>query len=167
MTDANSAEKLQTDQSFQDDTNSDPPTTYEEKNYEKHDGNNASGDVGAGAGLFQGSDTEAQQETSEENILSQYDEEQVMEMGRNFARKNNLDDAELFARGAAVARSPKSFNSMSFLSDDEKAAILREATHPWDIPAKLWQVVFSVSLCAATQGADESVINGAQLYGHS
>nr|QFR37171.1 MFS transporter [Cyberlindnera americana] len=116
-------------------------------------------------GLFQGSNEEAEEaeEAEQQNILTQYDEEQVMEMGRNFSIKHNLGDEELFARAAAVARRPKSFNKMEILSDDEKAALFKETTHPWDIPWKLWQVVLSVSLCAATQGADEAVINGAVL----
>lgn len=108
-------------------------------------------------------DAEQQNEIQDNNILSQYDEDQVMDMGRNFARKHQLD-AELFARGAAVARAPHAFNKMSILSDEEKEALYREIHHPWDIPPKLWQVVLAVSLCAATQGADEAVINGAILF---
>ncbi|ODV74216.1 arabinose-proton symporter [Cyberlindnera jadinii NRRL Y-1542] len=97
------------------------------------------------------------------NILSQYDQEHVMNMGRMFAKAYDLDP-ELFARGAAVAQRPKSFAKMDILSEDEKEALQREIDHPWDIPAKLWQIVLSVSLCAATQGADETVINGANLF---
>ncbi|CEP23243.1 ITR1 [Cyberlindnera jadinii] len=84
-------------------------------------------------------------------------------MGRMFAKAYDLDP-ELFARGAAVAQRPKSFAKMDILSEDEKEALQREIDHPWDIPAKLWQIVLSVSLCAATQGADETVINGANLF---
>ncbi|CDR42842.1 CYFA0S10e02938g1_1 [Cyberlindnera fabianii] len=157
MSGENSTEKPQAFEFSQADTNSDRGTAFDEKS-----------DVpktGAGAGLFQGSDSDdLQEEAQEQNILTQYDQDQVMEMGRNFARKHDLGDPELFARGAALARNPKGYNKMAFLSDEEKAAILREKTHPWDIPAKLWQIVLSVSLCAATQGADESVINGALLF---
>ena len=120
----------------------------------------------SGGALFQ-EDTEMASSTGDENdgnnILSQYSQEQVMNMGRNFAKKHDLDP-ELFARGAAVARAPSSFNKLAFLSHEEKEALFRETSHPWDIPPKLWQIVLSVSLCAATQGADESVINGAILF---
>jgi len=102
--------------------------------------------------------------TEDQNILTQYDVEQVMNMGRNFALKHDLPNPELFARGAALARNPKNFNSMNFLSDDEKLATYNEIHHPWKIPFKLIQVIISISLCAATQGADETVINGALLF---
>jgi sugar porter (SP) family MFS transporter len=119
----------------------------------------------SGAALFQhSSDLEDGATPVDKNILKQYNECQVMEMGRNFAIKHNLTDPELFARGAAVARSPREYNKMTILSADEKEALYREIHHPWDIPGKLWQIVLSVSLCAATQGADESVINGAILF---
>lgn len=100
----------------------------------------------------------------EKNILSEYEEKEVMNMGRLFAKKYNLNNPELFAKGAAIARRPKSFNKMDFLSDEEKKYLLNEIEHPWDIPNKLWQVILTVSLAAATQGADESVINGALLF---
>jgi len=99
-----------------------------------------------------------------DNILSHYDEEQVMNMGRNFALKHDLPNPELFARGAALARNPKGYNRMSFLSDDEKQVIFKEFNNPWKIPKKLYQVIFSISLAAATQGADETVISGALLF---
>ncbi|CCH42225.1 putative membrane protein [Wickerhamomyces ciferrii] len=102
--------------------------------------------------------------TEENNILTQYDLEQVMQMGRNFALKHDFQDVELFARGAALARNPKDYNRMPFLSDEEKEAVYNEIHHPWRIPFKLIQVIISISLCAATQGADETVINGALLF---
>ncbi len=109
-----------------------------------------------------------QQETNNtsgvDNILSHYDEEQVMNMGRNFALKHDLPNPELFARAAALAREPKNYNRMSFLSDEEKEVVHNEIHHPWRIPRKLYQVIFSISLAAATQGADETVISGAMLF---
>lgn len=99
-----------------------------------------------------------------DNILSHYDEAQVMNMGRNFAIKHELPDPELFARAAALAREPKNYNRMSFLSDEEKEVVHKEIHNPWRIPAKLYQVIFSISLAAATQGADETVISGAMLF---
>jgi hypothetical protein len=122
-----------------------------------------------GAGIFDnGSQTvledDAEAPVEDQNILTQYDEEQVMSMGRRFAQKHGLPNPELFAKGAATARNPRGYNRMSFLTDEEKHGLYREIHHPWDIPRKLWQVVLTVSLAAATQGADESVINGALLF---
>lgn len=98
-----------------------------------------------------------------QNILSQYSEHQVMQMGRNYAAKYNLD-AELFARAAAVARSPSGFSSMEFLSESEKEGLHNEATNKWYVPKKLLAVIALGSMAAAVQGMDESVINGATLF---
>jgi len=97
------------------------------------------------------------------NILSQYSEKQVMQMGRNYASKNGLDP-DLFARAAALARIPAEFNSMSFLSEAEKEGLNKEATKKWHVPWKLFQVIALGSMAAAVQGMDQSVINGATIY---
>lgn len=97
------------------------------------------------------------------NILAQYSEKQVMQMGRNYAIKHNLDP-ELFAKAAALARSPHDFNSMPFLSEEEKVALNTEATKKWNMPRKLLSVIALGSLAAAVQGMDESVVNGATLF---
>lgn len=97
------------------------------------------------------------------NILSQYSEKQVMQMGRNYALKHDLD-ADYFARAAALARSPGDFNSMPFLTEEEKIGLHQEATKKWHIPSKLVQVIAVGSMAAAVQGMDESVINGATLF---
>ena len=97
------------------------------------------------------------------NILLQYTQEQVMQMGRNYALKYDLDP-ELFARGAALARTPADFNSMAIFSEDEKIALNLEATKKWQIPGKLVAVIALASMAAAVQGMDESVINGANLF---
>lgn len=97
------------------------------------------------------------------NILSQYTERQTIQMGRNYALKHGLDP-ELFGRAAAVARNPGEFNSMKFLSEEEKIALNNEATHKWHIPPKLVAVIALGSMAAAVQGMDESVVNGATLF---
>ena len=97
------------------------------------------------------------------NILSQYSEKQVMQMGRNYASKHGLD-TDLFARAAALARMPAEFNSMPFLTEQEKIGLNKEATKRWHVPWKLFQVIALGSMAAAVQGMDESVINGATLY---
>ncbi|GEQ70810.1 hypothetical protein JCM33374_g4489 [Metschnikowia sp. JCM 33374] len=97
------------------------------------------------------------------NILSQYSEKQAMQMGRNYALKYNMD-AELFAKAAAVARNPSEFNSMDFLTEEEKIALNLELTKKWHIPRKLIEVIALGSMAAAVQGMDESVVNGATLF---
>lgn len=97
------------------------------------------------------------------NILSQYSEKQTMLMGRNYALKHNLDP-DLFARAAALARSPGDFNSMDFLLEDDKIALNKEVTEKWHIPRKLTEVIALGSMAAAVQGMDEAVVNGALLF---
>lgn len=97
------------------------------------------------------------------NILGQYTEKQAMQMGRNYALKHDLDP-ELFGKAAAVARSPYDFNSMEFLSEEEKHALHLEVTKKWHIPRKLVEVIALGSMAAAVQGMDQSVINGATLF---
>ncbi|ODV67456.1 MFS general substrate transporter [Hyphopichia burtonii NRRL Y-1933] len=97
------------------------------------------------------------------NILAQYSEKQTMQMGRNYALKHGLDP-ELFSRAAALARLPREFNSMPFLSEEEKIGLNREATKRWHIPFKLVEVIALGSMAAAVQGMDQSVINGATLF---
>lgn len=98
-----------------------------------------------------------------DNVLTQYTEEQVMEMGRNYARKYGLNE-DIFARGAAVARNPFGFQKMSFLSEKEKQALYDEQHRPWKVPFKLYSVIAMCSMAAAVQGMDQTVINGALLY---
>ena len=97
------------------------------------------------------------------NILSQYSEKQVMQMGRNYALKYDMDP-DLFASAAALARTPDEFNAMPFLSEEQKEALHKEHTKKWHIPSKLIQVIALGSMAAAVQGMDESVINGAVLF---
>ncbi|CAR65543.1 DEHA2C05896p [Debaryomyces hansenii CBS767] len=97
------------------------------------------------------------------NILSQYSEKQVMQMGRNYALKYDMDP-DLFASAAALARTPDEFNAMPFLSEEQKEALHKESTKKWHIPSKLIQVIALGSMAAAVQGMDESVINGAVLF---
>ncbi|CUM56421.1 unnamed protein product [Debaryomyces tyrocola] len=97
------------------------------------------------------------------NILSQYSEKQVMQMGRNYALKHDMD-ADLFARAAALARTPDEFNAMPFITEEEKQALHKEQTKKWHIPKKLVHVIALGSMAAAVQGMDQSVINGALLF---
>ncbi|CAK9437765.1 uncharacterized protein LODBEIA_P21430 [Lodderomyces beijingensis] len=97
------------------------------------------------------------------NILAQYTEKQVMQMGRNYALKHDLDP-ELFSKAAALARAPGAFNSMPFLTEEEKMGLYQEATKKFHVPKKLVAVVALGSMAAIVQGMDESVINGATLF---
>ncbi|KAK7680123.1 hypothetical protein QCA50_016848 [Cerrena zonata] len=100
---------------------------------------------------------------NEGNILTQYSEEQTEQMGKLYAAKYGLD-VDLFGKAALLARLPNSFNSMSFLSDEQKSALNKEITQKWSVPFELVKVIFLSSMTAAVQGMDETVINGATLF---
>lgn len=118
----------------------------------------------AAGGLFQDTSSEERASGGEKgNILSQYSEAQVMQMGRNYALKHNLDP-ELFGRAAVLARTPDAYEDMEILTAEEKAGLRKEATKKWHVPSKLFQVIALGSMAAAVQGMDESVINGANLF---
>lgn len=70
------------------------------------------------------------------------------------------DRAELFGRAALVARDMDSFESVSELTEDERAALIYERDHKWRNSKMLW---YSIALCAvgaATQGWDQTGSNG-------
>lgn len=101
----------------------------------------------------------------EENILAEYSEEQVMNMGRAFAKKYELpNDDDIFARGAALARKPNEYDRLNVLKEDERIACYDEIHHPWRVPPKLIAIIAASAMGAAVQGMDETVINGANLF---
>ncbi|ODV98143.1 hypothetical protein PACTADRAFT_185445 [Pachysolen tannophilus NRRL Y-2460] len=103
------------------------------------------------------------EQIDQDNILAQYSEDQAISMGKNYARKNELDQ-NLFGKAAAVARNPVGFNRMNFLSQQEKEALNFEQEHPNRLPFQMWYLIVVCSMGAAVQGMDESVINGADLF---
>lgn len=73
------------------------------------------------------------------------------------------EHAELFSRGALVARDPTRFEELTMLQEDERAALIYERDHKWHGSKMLW---YSIGLCAigaATQGWDQTGSNGANL----
>jgi hypothetical protein len=73
------------------------------------------------------------------------------------------EHADLFARGALVARDPDNFEQVSELSQEEREKLIYERDHKWHGPTMLW---YSIALCAigaATQGWDQTGSNGANL----
>lgn len=83
---------------------------------------------------------------------------------RAFAEAHGMSEhADLFARGALVARDQERFEMVSELDDKEREVLSYERDHKWHGPKMLW---YSISLCAigaATQGWDQTGANGANL----
>ncbi|KAJ5825314.1 MFS transporter [Penicillium riverlandense] len=99
-----------------------------------------------------------------ENPLQRCSKEQTIADAAAFAELHGMSEhAELFARGALVARDPQRFGGISELSEDEVTALAYERDHKWHGPKMLW---YSIALCAvgaATQGWDQTGANGANL----
>lgn len=98
-----------------------------------------------------------------DNVLADYTEDQVMNMGALYARKHGLDE-DLFRRGAALARHPFQYMNMPFLTESEKHELTLEETKKYNFPKTLFAVIALGSMSAVVQGMDESVINGATLF---
>lgn len=100
-----------------------------------------------------------------ENPLTGISLERLEAMGRAFANEKGLGQYETeFAKGAQVAQDPLAFESIDMLNDEDKNVLRREVTHKWDHPKMLYFLVICCSMCAAVQGMDESVTNGANLF---
>ena len=117
-----------------------------------------------------------------ENPLGGIPREQLFKDVDEFCQKWDLMEYQnVFRKGALVAQSPHAVQGMDDLTDEDKLVIEREHTHKWSQPKTLyWLVsmyiksrigslnahVFSVmcSMCAAVQGMDETVNNGAQTF---
>ncbi|GAA5926328.1 sugar porter family MFS transporter [Sporobolomyces koalae] len=100
-----------------------------------------------------------------ENPLTGISHERLEAMGRAFAQEKGLGQyEEEFAKGAQVAQDPLAFESLPMLSEEDRTVLRREVTHKWDHPKMLYFLVICCSMCAAVQGMDESVTNGANLF---
>ncbi|KIK67041.1 hypothetical protein GYMLUDRAFT_37077 [Collybiopsis luxurians FD-317 M1] len=99
------------------------------------------------------------------NPLAHLTQEQLMEEAKVFAEAHGLEDLVVeFQKGALVAQDPSNFENLTQLDEQDKSVFRRELTHKWDQPKMLYYLVILCSGCAAVQGMDESVINGANLF---
>ncbi len=100
-----------------------------------------------------------------DNILQQFSETEIMDMAEKYATDHDLIEyVETFRKGGAIARDPKSFESMSFLDEEDKTYLRDEIHNKWKQPKELFWLVIMCSMGAAIQGMDETVINGANLF---
>jgi len=117
------------------------------------------------------------------NPLAGYPPEDLKRQGAQYARLNNMVDAEdirAFEIGAVLAQEPGAFDDMMELTREERAILQKEISSRWSQPKALYLVVVLCSTCAALQGMgqsyrkskwlsrlhelDETVVNGAQLF---
>lgn len=87
------------------------------------------------------------------NPLEGMPHDKLMANAAKFAQTHGLEDhVELFQKGALVAQDPSAFESLSQLTEEDKAIFRREITHRWDQPKQLYYLVILCSMAAAVQG---------------
>ncbi|KAK7977525.1 hypothetical protein PG996_003579 [Apiospora saccharicola] len=109
-----------------------------------------------------------------ENPLRGLSATELARRGEEFCARHGLtaeDDVRAFRLGAVIAGN---LNQYDFavadmpeglrLTDRERDVLDREVTHKWSQPTMLYAVIVICSLCAAVQGMDETVVNGAQGF---
>ncbi|KAF2143248.1 uncharacterized protein K452DRAFT_247645 [Aplosporella prunicola CBS 121167] len=103
------------------------------------------------------------------NPLAGYSRARLEKMGREYALEHALaepEDIRAFQIGAVLAQDPLHFDKLgtNTLSAEETSTLQKEFTSKWSQPKLLYVVIILCSTCAAVQGMDETVVNGAQLF---
>ncbi|KAM0309885.1 hypothetical protein ACHAO8_008640 [Botrytis cinerea] len=99
--------------------------------------------------------------------LASYDEDEVEGLAEVYAREHGLSDSNdisSFKAGALLAKDPDSARARNELSREEIDYLDKEITSKWSLPSLFIKVILLCSVCAAVQGVDESVVNGAQIF---
>ncbi|KAI1373760.1 hypothetical protein F4677DRAFT_188462 [Hypoxylon crocopeplum] len=102
-----------------------------------------------------------------ENPLAGLTPDQLGDRGEEFCRIHGITDEEdirAFRLGAMIAGNMNKYDTVDGLTDREREVLDREITHKWSNPTMLYAVIVICSLCAAVQGMDETVVNGAQGF---
>ncbi|KAH9908125.1 sugar transporter-domain-containing protein [Xylariomycetidae sp. FL2044] len=104
-----------------------------------------------------------------ENPLAGLTPEQLGRRGEEFCARHGItdeDEIRAFRLGAVIAGHENRYDDaiVPGLTAAERDALDREVTHKWANPTMLYAVIVICSLCAAVQGMDETVVNGAQIF---
>lgn len=103
------------------------------------------------------------------NPLAGYTRAQLEKKGRDYALQHALaepEDIRAFELGAVLAQNPLAYDRLGSdsLTDQEQEILHKEFSSKWSQPRTLYIVIICCSVCAAVQGMDETVVNGAQLF---
>ncbi|KAI1863971.1 uncharacterized protein JN550_009250 [Neoarthrinium moseri] len=102
-----------------------------------------------------------------ENPLAGLSQADLARRGEEFCAKHGLteeEDIRAFRLGAMIAGNMNKYDTVEDLTEREREVLEREITHKWSNPTMLYAVIVICSLCAAVQGMDETVVNGAQIF---
>ena len=97
--------------------------------------------------------------------FNRLDEEEVNNTVDDFIRETSLGlYRQYFLKGAFVAQNDRAFDGPRddnlSLTEEESTSLEQEETRRWKHPRTLWQLVILCAIGAATQGWDESAIDG-------
>ncbi|KAF1991320.1 putative MFS sugar transporter [Aulographum hederae CBS 113979] len=104
-----------------------------------------------------------------QNPLDEFSDAQLKDMGAAYCREHaigELDDVRAFQLGAILAKDPSRYEKLEKydVTPEEMEVLRKEFTNRWSQPKLLYLVIVLCSTCAAVQGMDETVVNGAQLF---
>ena len=97
--------------------------------------------------------------------FDRFEEAKVRSEVANFTKETTLEFYSLyFEKGAFIAQNDRAFEGTRddglSLEDEEKESLDRETRSRWRQPRTLWQLVILCAIGAATQGWDESAVDG-------
>ena len=101
------------------------------------------------------------------NPLAGYSHAELKNMGATFVKNYQIGDEEdirAFELGACLAQDPTKYNTVQGLRTEEVEVLRNEFASRWSQPKLLYLVIILCSTCAAVQGMDETVVNGAQIF---
>lgn len=101
------------------------------------------------------------------NPLAGMSHETLRTKGANYARRFQIggpEDIRAFELGAILAQAPHNFESVEGVTPEEMETLRKEYTNRWSQPPLMYLVIVLASTCAAVQGMDETVVNGAQTF---
>ncbi|KAL1953441.1 hypothetical protein VTO42DRAFT_2819 [Malbranchea cinnamomea] len=98
------------------------------------------------------------------NPLTGIPKDQLLQDVEQFAQEKDMTDIlPLLKKGALVAQSPRDFESLEELDENEKQVLRDEVLHRWRHPWALYHTIVVNSIAAAIQGWDQTGSNGANL----
>ncbi|KAG9235481.1 hypothetical protein BJ875DRAFT_494998 [Amylocarpus encephaloides] len=101
------------------------------------------------------------------NPLAGLTHQELSAKGEAYCRDNSIDEQEdirAFKLGAIIAQNPNKHPELAELTAEERDTLGLEIEKKWSQPWTLYMIIVLCSTCAAVQGMDETVVNGAQIF---